>query len=324
VDEKMDEEDRKLIQRGMKRWRGEEEKDLDIFFNGVGGQGVVTAMELILEIVLEKEDYEPTGVYSPTADRRGRPIYCSAGFYKDKKRLKNFEKLLEYDILCTFNPSVASSSAGLREDGILITNTQKSVEELIEENPELEYFNVNTIDATGIYQKAGEEILGRKLSAEEIHPNIPIVAAFLKVTGKAPLEKFLEIMKNKWGGGKIYELNKKSAEYAFNAVHSRESIKKGLARKAAGAAGKRPSEFTNTSESNPTIGAAGKTGLNATEHPEIDLETCTGCSYCDVFCPEGTIYIEEGKPRIDYDYCKGCGVCADECPTKSIKMVRKK
>ena len=59
------------------------------------------------------------------------------------------------------------------------------------------------------------------------------------------------------------------------------------------------------------------------DRPIIDMDRCTSCMICWVFCPEGSIEVEESKVTgIDLDHCKGCGICALECPPKVIKMIQ--
>ncbi len=72
----------------------------------------------------------------------------------------------------------------------------------------------------------------------------------------------------------------------------------------------------------PTPGALGKTGAWRVLKPVIDYDRCTKCLFCWLYCPEGSITVEEERPVIDYEYCKGCGVCVNECPVKAIRMVR--
>ncbi len=64
------------------------------------------------------------------------------------------------------------------------------------------------------------------------------------------------------------------------------------------------------------------TGDWKTYTPIRDLEKCTNCLLCEVYCPEGAIRWrpEIGKIEFDYNFCKGCGICAKECPTKAITM----
>ena len=75
--------------------------------------------------------------------------------------------------------------------------------------------------------------------------------------------------------------------------------------------------------SKPAPGSVGRTGTWRTMRPVVNLDKCTGCMVCWLYCPENTIFkTEDGKKvRIDYEYCKGCGVCASVCPFKAIDMV---
>ena len=65
------------------------------------------------------------------------------------------------------------------------------------------------------------------------------------------------------------------------------------------------------------------TGDWKTFTPVRDLEKCTLCLQCVMFCPDGAIRWrpELGKIEIDLSFCKGCGICANECPAKAIKMI---
>jgi len=79
-----------------------------------------------------------------------------------------------------------------------------------------------------------------------------------------------------------------------------------------------------------TVGAVidepGSTALNKTgdwrsSKPQVDVQKCTRCGTCWVFCPDAAITIsKEQGASINYDYCKGCGICASVCPFKAIEM----
>jgi pyruvate ferredoxin oxidoreductase delta subunit len=74
--------------------------------------------------------------------------------------------------------------------------------------------------------------------------------------------------------------------------------------------------------SRPAKGVAGKTGLWRTLKPVVDLNKCTKCYQCEIFCPAMSIVVEPERGAIvDYEYCKGCGICSDVCPTGAIQMV---
>lgn len=56
--------------------------------------------------------------------------------------------------------------------------------------------------------------------------------------------------------------------------------------------------------------------------PVIDLEKCSHCMLCWLFCPEASIRVKDSKViGIDLKHCKGCGICSEECPRHIITMV---
>lgn len=65
------------------------------------------------------------------------------------------------------------------------------------------------------------------------------------------------------------------------------------------------------------------TGGWRSERPIRDIEKCTNCLICWIFCPDSAIRAADGKLKDDtfnLDHCKGCGVCANECPFDAIRM----
>lgn len=63
------------------------------------------------------------------------------------------------------------------------------------------------------------------------------------------------------------------------------------------------------------------TGLWCSQHPEIDLDTCTCCGQCNIYCPDGAISLDDnGCPGIDYRHCKGCLICLNQCPSGAISV----
>ncbi len=56
--------------------------------------------------------------------------------------------------------------------------------------------------------------------------------------------------------------------------------------------------------------------------PIIDMDRCSHCMICWIYCPDGSILVEDTKViGIDLAHCKGCGICDKECPRKAITMV---
>lgn len=64
-----------------------------------------------------------------------------------------------------------------------------------------------------------------------------------------------------------------------------------------------------------------RTGSWRSLRPAVNLDDCTHCLFCWLFCPDASIIVEDGKlVGIDYEHCKGCGVCAEVCPPEVISM----
>ena len=63
-----------------------------------------------------------------------------------------------------------------------------------------------------------------------------------------------------------------------------------------------------------------RTGTWRAERPVHDMEQCTHCMICWVYCPDATIIVEGGRwAHFDYEHCKGCGICAQTCPVNIKK-----
>ena len=62
--------------------------------------------------------------------------------------------------------------------------------------------------------------------------------------------------------------------------------------------------------------------------PVLDVDACTGCLQCYLYCPDGAIFKVSGQNKagvsvdIDLDFCKGCGVCAAACKFDALSMAR--
>ena len=64
-----------------------------------------------------------------------------------------------------------------------------------------------------------------------------------------------------------------------------------------------------------------ETGSWRAFRPIVDINKCTHCLLCWMYCPDVSIIVEDSRMvGVDYDHCKGCGVCADVCPPKCISM----
>ena len=137
----------------------EKEKMIEMIILNRGGQGGVTAAEILCKGLL-KQGIESQETPSFGAERTGAPVM---GFV----RIKNVEneilpngKITEPDCLVVFDYSLTEQGEkllGLKKDGILLINSNKEPSYFVE----LGQYKIATIDATNIAVelKIGNEIL---------------------------------------------------------------------------------------------------------------------------------------------------------------------
>ena len=52
----------------------------------------------------------------------------------------------------------------------------------------------------------------------------------------------------------------------------------------------------------------------------IDLDRCDGCGVCVEICPNGAIYLVDGKAVADASLCRDCESCIAACPREAISI----
>ena len=152
---------------------------LEIRWHGRGGQGAKTAADVAFKTgkyVQGFPEYGPERMGAPiTAYDRisDKPIRVHSNIYDPQFVVVVDETLLE----------IVDVTNGLREDGAILINTERSKEELL---PHLNGYKgkVYTVDA----KKIAMETLGKNF------PNTPMLAAIVKVTGVIDDETFLNEM----------------------------------------------------------------------------------------------------------------------------------
>lgn len=187
------------------------EKITEIRLQGRGGQGIVTAGELLGKTAtLEDKFAQSIPTFGP--ERRGALSTCSL-------RISNQPILLKCsstaaNILCLFDPTIwhfVNITAGLVENSKLLFNTTKSPENIREELLSNKYgytlvlqnYSICTVDATSI----ALEIMGKAIT------NTAMMGAFAKATGLIQMESVASVFKEKFGSKA--GINIKSAMKAY-------------------------------------------------------------------------------------------------------------
>jgi pyruvate ferredoxin oxidoreductase gamma subunit len=175
---------------------------IEIRLHGRGGQGAVTSAELLALAAIKEGKYaQAFPSFGP--ERRGAPVvaYCRISDEPIKVRAA----IEKPDLVLVLDPSIlrlVNVSNGLKEDGVLVTNTRFSPEEIKKE------LNVKTrlatVNATGI----AREELGLPIT------NTTMLGALLKASEVVDKESLIEPLQERFG--RIAERNIKAFERAYN------------------------------------------------------------------------------------------------------------
>ncbi len=178
-------------------------KVIEIRWHGRGGQGVVTSAELVAQAAIADGKYaQAFPSFGP--ERRGAPV---AAFVRisASERIRVRSEILNPDVVVVFDMRLietANVTAGLKENGILILNTNHPVSEIEKEVPD--NIEIATVDAS----KIALEVLGIPIV------NTTMVGAFVKVTGLIKLESLFEPLRNRFG--RIAERNIEAMKMAYS------------------------------------------------------------------------------------------------------------
>ncbi|WP_088335100.1 pyruvate ferredoxin oxidoreductase subunit gamma [Methanopyrus sp. KOL6] len=180
---------------------------IEIRIHGRGGQGAVTAAEILA--IAAKED----GKYSQAfpffgVERRGAPVTAFARI--DDEFIKIRSQIYEPDHVIVLDSSllaVVDVTEGLSEDGLIVINSREDREESDEVAEEFEDFNVYVVDATQIaLDELGIPIV-----------NTAMVGAYLKASDVLTLDAVKEAIHARFSG-EIAEKNVRVVERAYREV----------------------------------------------------------------------------------------------------------
>ncbi len=187
-------------------------KIIEIRWHGRGGQGAVTAAKALAETALGRDMYfQAFPEYGP--ERMGAPIQAFT-------RISDIQidihcGITNPDVVIVLDPTligVVEVSDGLKPDGVLIVNTEKSPQE-IRSDLDLQGGKVFTVNALEI----ALDTIKRPI------PNTPMLGAMVKATNIFKLEDMVEQVKKSFGkkfSQEIVEGNVKAVQRAFEEVRS--------------------------------------------------------------------------------------------------------
>jgi pyruvate ferredoxin oxidoreductase gamma subunit len=160
---------------------------IEIRLHGRGGQGAVTSAELLAQAAIQEGKYaQAFPSFGP--ERRGAPVVAFCRISDEPIRLRT--NIYTPDLVLVLDPSIlrlVKVGAGLKTDGVLVTNTKYSGPEL---RRELGITHaLVTVNATRIAQ----EELGLPIT------NTTMLGALLKAREVVPVRALIGPLENRFG-----------------------------------------------------------------------------------------------------------------------------
>ncbi len=300
---------------------------LEIRFHGRGGQGAVTSAELLANAALiDGKYFQAFPSFGP--ERRGAPVtsFCRISDFPIHLRTSIYSP----DIVIVLDPSLLNAvnvTDGLKEDGILIINSQKWPEHFAH-NQKID--TIVTVDATAI----ALQVLGQPIT------NTILLGALIRAAAPVKLSSITAALKKRFDQRNA-DLNTQAMQKAYHEtkvlhLHDCTTEEKNLFGEAFAAVelGKpsQPELQSQWTDLEPglVINSPGNsktyfTGSWRSFYPLLTKERCIKCGICWILCPDAAYtQDQEGFYPVDLNYCKGCGICAQECPTGAITMLQEK
>ncbi|MEM1982255.1 MAG: 2-oxoacid:acceptor oxidoreductase family protein [Sulfolobales archaeon] len=185
-----------------------DQKEVSIRLYGRGGQGVVTAANVLARAACI------AGLWSQTypffgAERRGAPVTASVRISKHRIRSRYFN--IRSDVVMILDHKLydlIDIHQSVREGGIVIINTPFKIKGS-------DKYRVFYINAGEIVRKLGLFFAGWSLV------NMPMLGAFSKVTGIVGLEHIIQSI-SEYLHSELLELNVKAVKIAYDDVYEAE------------------------------------------------------------------------------------------------------
>ncbi|MFW9805400.1 MAG: 2-oxoacid:acceptor oxidoreductase family protein [Candidatus Thorarchaeota archaeon] len=171
-------------------------------WHGRGGQGVVTSNQMLGKAALAEGNYiQAFPEFGP--ERTGAPV--RAFLRISKEPIQVYAQVYHPDVVVCIDPTlldVVNPAEGLKEDGILVVNSDKEPQ-AIRDKLGFKSGKVVTVDASSIAM----EVMGRPFY------NMPTMAAAVKATGVVAVETVIKEVLERYPG-KVGDLNKVAIERA--------------------------------------------------------------------------------------------------------------
>ena len=176
----------------------------EVRWHGRGGQGAVTSTELIALAAINKEKYAQSfPSFGP--ERRGAPVQAFLRVGDEPIRVRS--EIANPDIVVVLNPDLFESvdvTAGLKQNGVLVINTKKSMDEIKATHGK--NHKVAIVNA----MKIARESIGLPIT------NTTMIGALLKVAPLVDLDDMIGPLEHRFG--KVAEKNITAMKRAYDEI----------------------------------------------------------------------------------------------------------
>jgi len=178
---------------------------IEICFHGRGGQGSVTAANLLVAAALRDGNKGVQAFPFFGAERRGAPVRAFARISDEEIHLRS--EVYAPDIVIVLDESImeiVDVLKGLKKGGKILINTTKNPNDFDFSKK----YKIATVDATGVAIK--HDILVGGIPVV----NMPILGAVPKILDRITLKSIQAEVKNKWKG-ELADKNVKATQDAY-------------------------------------------------------------------------------------------------------------
>jgi 2-oxoacid:acceptor oxidoreductase gamma subunit (pyruvate/2-ketoisovalerate family) len=181
---------------------------VEICFHGRGGQGAVTAANLLAAAALQDGNNGVQAFPLFGAERRGAPVKAFARISEDEIHLRS--EVYNPDIVVVLDEGImdiVDVLKGAKDEGKILINTRKKPNDFEFSKK----YHVATVDATGIALKHAILVGGIPVV------NTPILGSIPKILDRVTLRSIQNVIHDKWTIKKeLGERNVKATQDAFD------------------------------------------------------------------------------------------------------------
>ena len=184
---------------------------VEIRWHGRGGQGAVTSAELLARAAISEGKYaQAFPSFGP--ERRGAPVLAFDRI-SGKELIRVRAEITEPDAVVILDSGlirIVDVTSGLKEGGMIIMNTKRSLEDVAAEFGNK--WGLAVVDA----DKIAQELLGVNIV------NTTMLGALLKATGVVKVESLFEPLEDRFG--RLGERNINAMKKAFEDTKVKEVV----------------------------------------------------------------------------------------------------